>query len=473
MFCLMMNKKTLIYRIFLFFLAISCGIGYIFANTSVHTTLAILPPTYEVIYTPPYIPWTYISWFLSVSISGAGIRSNNSGIWNNWTYTFEFYRGTWPFTTWAEYSSGNTWTLMRTTTTIDRIDNILPTFAGGAEWMTYDAPVTITFSDNHPGVTATLNGNPFVNGTTLSTNWTYQLIVTDAVGNSTWATFIIYLDSTPSGWWWGWWAGIGLRELYENFCKARSCYSYRYDGLCGICTIQEEEFYLPGDRPSYHYITPGTPIIDWSSYPQERIDAYQWAYRLWITTIPDIKDANLEWLLYRKIAAKMASEFAIKVIGLTPDKSRICEFDDIADEDLELQYYMKLSCQLGIMGLDYYGSPDTIFNPNYFVTRDQLVTILSRILFRTTFNLYREEYSFFDKVRNLAVHTLTNISSALWLNIQIHTPIDWYTKHLEAIKKLWIITNYTITLKEFKWYTMLIMYRIDQMWLKNVQNIFK
>gem|GEM_PF-5754936 len=36
--------------------------------------------------------------------------------------------------------------------------------------MTYDAPVTITFSDNHPGVTATLNGNPFVNGTTLSTN---------------------------------------------------------------------------------------------------------------------------------------------------------------------------------------------------------------------------------------------------------------------------------------------------------------
>gem|GEM_PF-6103405 len=56
MFCLMMNKKTLIYRIFLFFLAISCGIGYIFANTSVHTTLAILPPTYEVIYTPPYIP---------------------------------------------------------------------------------------------------------------------------------------------------------------------------------------------------------------------------------------------------------------------------------------------------------------------------------------------------------------------------------------------------------------------------------
>jgi len=88
------------------------------------------------------------------------------------------------------------------------------------------------------------------------------------------------------------------------------------------------------------------------------------------------------------------------------------------------------------MGLNYYGEPDNIFNPNYVVTRDQLVAILSRILFRDTFNLKPQEYSFFDKVKNFAVHTINSMSNALGLNITIHTPLDWYTKHLEAIKKL-------------------------------------
>jgi hypothetical protein len=40
-------------------------------------------------------------------------------------------------------------------------------------------------------VTATLNGNNFANGTTIGTNGIYQLLVTDAVGNMTGATFTI------------------------------------------------------------------------------------------------------------------------------------------------------------------------------------------------------------------------------------------------------------------------------------------
>lgn len=115
------------------------------------------------------------------------------------------------------------------------------------------------------------------------------------------------------------------------------------------------------------------------------------------------------------------------------------------------------------MGLDYYGNPDIIFNPNYVVTRDQFVTILSRILFRGQFNLEPEEFSFFDKARNLAVHTINNITKALKLNIEIHTPIDWYTKHLEIIKQLGIMTEYKISIKEFRIYVILIMYRLDQL----------
>jgi len=187
--------------------------------------------------------------------------------------------------------------------------------------------------------------------------------------------------------------------------------------------------------------------------------------------MPDINKANLEWMLYRKFAAKMTSEFAIKVMWLTPDESRTCEFNDIKNEIPELQYYIKLSCKLGIMGLDYYGDPDTIFNPNYIVTRDQFVTILSRIIFKDEYNLEYEELSFLDKTKNFAIHTLNNITKALRLNIEINTSLDRYTKHLEIIKKLDIITNYTISIQEFKIFVLLIMYRLDQLGIENVQNL--
>lgn len=58
------------------------------------------------------------------------------------------------------------------------------------------------------------------------------------------------------------------------------------------------------------------------------------------------------------------------------------------------------------------------------------------MLFREDYNLKTEELSFFDKVRNFAVHTVNNVTQALHLNLRIYSPLDWYTKHLEAIKKL-------------------------------------
>lgn len=88
------------------------------------------------------------------------------------------------------------------------------------------------------------------------------------------------------------------------------------------------------------------------------------------------------------------------------------------------------------MGLDYYGDPDTVFNPNYVVTRDQFVTILSRILFRDEYNIQHGELTIYDRAKNFVIHSLSNISQALGINLNIFTPLDRYTKHLEAIKKL-------------------------------------
>jgi hypothetical protein len=59
----------------------------------------------------------------------------------------------------------------------------------------------------------------------------------------------------------------------------------------------------------------------------------------------------------------------------------------------------------------------------------------------------------------------------LGINLNITTPLDWYTKHLEAIKRLWVITNYTLTIKEFRGYVMIIMYRLDQMGVTKIKNI--
>ena len=165
-------------------------------------------------------------------------------------------------------------------------------------------------------------------------------------------------------------------------------------------------------------------------------DAYLRAYNLGITTAPTIKEAQMDSHLLRKFAAKMASEFAIKVVGRVPDENKICEFTDIKKEIPELQYYMQLACKLGIMGLDYYGEPDTVFNPNYVVTRDQLVTILSRMLFENEYNIKYDELTFYDKARNFVSHSISNISRAIGIPINVHTPLDWYTKHLTAIKKL-------------------------------------
>ena len=109
----------------------------------------------------------------------------------------------------------------------------------------------------------------------------------------------------------------------------------------------------------------------------------------------------------------MMSEFAIKVVRRTPDESRECNFKDINKEIPELQQYIRLSCQLGIMGLDYYGDPDIIFNPNYIVTRDQFVTILSRILFRNEYNIQHGELTIYDKAKNFVSHSLSNIGKAL------------------------------------------------------------
>ncbi|MCX6823315.1 MAG: right-handed parallel beta-helix repeat-containing protein [candidate division SR1 bacterium] len=78
-----------------------------------------------------------------------------------------------------------------TTGTVWRIDKAPPTFSGVTTGTTYVTSVSIDFADDNPGVTATVNGNPYMSGTSIVGDGTYTLLVTDIAGNTTGATFTI------------------------------------------------------------------------------------------------------------------------------------------------------------------------------------------------------------------------------------------------------------------------------------------
>ena len=64
------------------------------------------------------------------------------------------------------YGPTNLRNTLSITDTIDRIDHQLPVFTIVFDQSGYAA---LYFSDNTPGVTATLNGNNYLNGTAITT----------------------------------------------------------------------------------------------------------------------------------------------------------------------------------------------------------------------------------------------------------------------------------------------------------------
>lgn len=59
----------------------------------------------------------------------------------------------------------------------------------------------------------------------------------------------------------------------------------------------------------------------------------------------------------------------------------------MTNQDEDMQRYAILSCQLGIMGLEYDGvTPQANFHPNDVIDKAQFATILSRILYGKTYD---------------------------------------------------------------------------------------
>ncbi len=221
----------------------------------------------------------------------------------------------------------------------------------------------------------------------------------------------------PSGWWDRLWP-----TLKPDVCPDhRDCSDNYYDLVCWPCVSTG----ISVDSPI---------LLSWSigdsPFSQELNEAYLRAYSVGITTMPTIQRANMTWTLIRKHAAKMISEFAIKVLGKKPDTTRSCVFSDIAETSEEMKFYMKISCQLGLMGLNADGTPNTFFTPDGQVTRAQFGTMLSRLLYG---------------------------------NLNNGKPGQRYEAHLNALKAAGIMNKITFPeMLEMRGRVMLMMMRIDQ-----------
>jgi len=164
----------------------------------------------------------------------------------------------------------------------------------------------------------------------------------------------------------------------------------------------------------------------WSDFTPEFKEAYNYAKENWITTKSSIESANMYGNLTRIQMAKMLSNYAINVMWLKPDETRVNKFKDVSDKlDEEYNNAVTLSYQLWIMWINM---PNNKFRPHDNVPRAEFVAAFSRMLFNTS----DWEYKSTSK---------------------------YYVHHMEKLKSEKILTNDNPTMIERRWYVMLMLMR--------------
>lgn len=210
-------------------------------------------------------------------------------------------------------------------------------------------------------------------------NWSYQ-----------------YSSCSPScgtsggGWWW-WWGGSSTPTC--NFVDL-VCVNWTYQKKPGVNCIN----WNVGNACSGTWISATTGNVatgawlnPWkydriwdisnSPYSKELNLAYLYAYNMWITTMPNIFKADLEWKLIRSHMAKMMVQWSKKVLGVKANTGINCKFDDISYlKGQDLYEFVIQACQMWLMGVDNTWKPKSSFDPDGVVTRAQFGTVLSRAI---------------------------------------------------------------------------------------------
>lgn len=247
------------------------------------------------------------------------------------------------------------------------------------------------------------------------TNGLKNIEVTYNNNNKQYDSITLWTVVTPpswgGGWGWGWGGGIAMCTASQLVC------SNNIRVLASWATCQSASL---GKVCNLSGSTAIGSIVG-SKFSTELNNAYLRGFANGITTMNTIQKANMTWSLIRSHMAKMISNFAISLGWLTPNTGASCTFSDIANQSTEMKFYIKLACQLGLMGQDI-----SKFDPSSVVTRAQFGTILSRVI---------------------------------WGN-RYEWGVKYYTNHLAALKNVGIMTKIeNPTEKEIRGYVMIMMKR--------------
>ena len=249
---------------------------------------------------------------------------------------------------------------------------------------------------------------------------------------------IIPVPVPPHTGWWGWGGWGASTDLQQWLCGVRDCSDSYYDGMCGTCTAEDIEHHKVAWPQGLLINTPDAfsgevhriQTLVWSRYSLEFVQAYVFAKDVGITTMVNMDQAYMTWTLLRAHMAKMLVNYAVKIMDQKPDINRQCVFSDVNDSSVEMQWYSRLACQLGLMWLKKDGTPDTKFTPDGIVTRAQFGTVLSRLLYGDAYNNWS------------------------WVR---------YAAHLNALKTASIMTKISVpTMDELRGYVMIMLMRVAQ-----------
>ena len=274
-------------------------------------------------------------------------------------------------------------------------------------------------------------------------------------------------NSWGGSWWWGggWWGWGGSSYSCKNLpanatannrTTPTSNIDYSYDtDTTKVCTFQCNTGYAWNETTkaceasqwtATNTVTnpdainaPAGENTNWVNsvnsglvqYDDEMTRAYEWAYSLGITTMPTIQQARLNNTITREQLAKMMVEFMSKVLEKKPIKTDVPKYIDVTVEGRgqEMYDYIVLAYQYQIMGIDAKWRPIQKFKPGGKVTRAEFATVLSRVLFGSTFNQSGPNYR---------------------------------EGHIGALEDAGILTNTDPTITELRWWIILMLYRSQQ-----------
>ena len=239
-----------------------------------------------------------------------------------------------------------------------------------------------------------------------------------------WTTWDITLyakwtEIKKSSWWYSWW------WMRKDNCPDGDFSPSYYDWTCWSSKNGAED----DTQDTFPEPQNGEGKSQWLT---ESENAYNFAFKNWITTLSPIQKANLDWYIKRGHLAKMVVNYVVNVLWkeIPSDIPASClSFNDetAVRESEEIKDYAIKSCALWLMWISMKNNE---FLPNDYVTRAEFGAVLSRVLWWDKYNL---------------VHTKEK---------------PRYTDHLNALKEEWIMTQIdNPKMLEKRWYIMIMLMR--------------